>query len=216
MAGSMSTDLRHFMIEDGILWAPDPKADRLLRYLLSIVDEVSLAEEGQMVFTSVRCRRRPGRKPCKAPIAGAWTRDNGEISVVWECFECGDNGVIFGIPPEFEPTGPLEDFDPEDDDGPLLYGGPGLTPTGKGVVTPEAPYQPSPEDEPGFTPQARRAWAELDGRTRMVLLNNVFCTDCGKMVSMQLLEGKIQKGDLILGGRCLECGGPVRRLVERD
>jgi hypothetical protein len=216
MAGSMSTDLRHFMIDEEIFWAPNRQAERLLRYLLSIVDEVSLAPEGQSVTTKVKCRRRPGRKPCRAPVTGGWTREGGEIKVVWECPRCGDNGVIFGIPPEFEPTGPLEDFDPADDDDPLLYGGPGVTLTGKGVVTSEAPSQPSPEDEPGLTPQARRAWAELDGRTRMVLLNNVFCTGCSKMVSMQLLEGKIEKGDLILGGRCLECGGPVRRLVERD
>ncbi len=65
-----------------------------------------------------------------------------------------------------------------------------------------------------FTPRAKRIWESLEIRKRVMILNQVHCVNCPRVVTMQLQHGRVQKGDLILHGRCLECGAVVARLVE--
>lgn len=65
-----------------------------------------------------------------------------------------------------------------------------------------------------FTHHAAKRWEELEPSSRLLILNNVFCVSCRGGGSMQLLEGKMERGDLILKGRCVRCGGEVARVVE--
>jgi hypothetical protein len=68
--------------------------------------------------------------------------------------------------------------------------------------------------EPSFTNPALRLWNAVEPGIRVRLLNNVFCVECGGNTSMQLLDGRVERGDLVLGGRCVRCGGEVARVVE--
>jgi hypothetical protein len=49
-----------------------------------------------------------------------------------------------------------------------------------------------------------------------MLLGNVWCRTCREAGGMVLLNGKIEKGQLVLRGTCTACGEPVARVVERD
>jgi hypothetical protein len=66
-----------------------------------------------------------------------------------------------------------------------------------------------------FTPQARKLWEELDPRTKMRVLNSVWCTQCEKNRPMAELGARVSGGDLVLQGTCGTCGHDVTRLVER-
>lgn len=65
-----------------------------------------------------------------------------------------------------------------------------------------------------FTPLAARRWAELDVQFQIRLLNNVWCVNCRKTTSIVQYDGRMERGDLILEGFCIKCGGPVARVVE--
>ena len=67
---------------------------------------------------------------------------------------------------------------------------------------------------PQFTPAAQRIWAGVDAGMRIRLLNNVWCSSCCNSCSMELLGGRVERGDLVLDGRCVTCGGLVARVVE--
>jgi len=68
--------------------------------------------------------------------------------------------------------------------------------------------------ETQFTPPAARRWAELGGQLQTKLLNNVWCGECRRTTTIVNFKGKIERGDLILVGECIECAGPVARLIE--
>ena len=65
-----------------------------------------------------------------------------------------------------------------------------------------------------FTAQAARRWAALGGRTQTLLLNNVWCVRCSKTTTIVRFTGRIERGDIVLKGRCIHCDGPVARVVE--
>jgi hypothetical protein len=67
-----------------------------------------------------------------------------------------------------------------------------------------------------MTPQARLVWDSIPDRVKMLLLNSVWCSACGKARTIVRYEGRIEVGDLILEGVCGTCGGAVARLVEGD
>jgi hypothetical protein len=48
-----------------------------------------------------------------------------------------------------------------------------------------------------------------------MLLGNVWCRSCREAGGMQLLSGKIEKGQLVLRGTCAACGKHVAKVVER-
>lgn len=69
---------------------------------------------------------------------------------------------------------------------------------------------------PAFTAPAARRWRELDPRLQMLILNHVWCVGCEATTTIIEPTGHIVRGDLILEGTCLRCGGEVRRLVEGE
>jgi hypothetical protein len=176
----------------------------MYRYFRDIIQGVVFEPEGAVVPTGVGCRRRPGHRSCPGVIQAVWEYEEG-ANVTWECPECGDNGYLTGIPEniwdeqediliEFVDESEFKKMDERPDDG--------------GESTPLIDAQPE------FTPQAKRIWESLDIRKRVLILNQVPCVNCPRPVTMQLQRGRVEKGDLILHGRCLECGGVVARLVE--
>jgi hypothetical protein len=90
MARTWITDLTHFL-EDGRLprELPGP-ALRLAEYLGEIVAAVTSVEPDDPL--GVRCRRRPGRRPCSGEIEGYI--DPRFNAIRWACLVCGDNGLI--------------------------------------------------------------------------------------------------------------------------
>ena len=90
MADTWTTDLTHFL-QDGRLpqELPGP-ALRLVEYLGRIVAAVTGAEPDDPL--GVRCRRRPGRRPCPGEIEGYIVPESNAI--YWECLVCGDKGLI--------------------------------------------------------------------------------------------------------------------------
>ncbi len=65
-----------------------------------------------------------------------------------------------------------------------------------------------------FTPQALKQWEAIPGETRQRLLRNVWCAYCSKEVTITHFTGRIQRGALILNGRCSKCQGEVARVIE--
>lgn len=67
-----------------------------------------------------------------------------------------------------------------------------------------------------FTPRAARLWTELGARPQTLLLNNVWCVTCRKQTTIVRFTGKVERGNLVLEGHCIQCDGPVARLIERE
>lgn len=70
------------------------------------------------------------------------------------------------------------------------------------------------ESIPNFTQPARKAWEALPADMRKRLLSNVWCVHCGHETTITHFTGTIKGGDLLLVGKCAECGGDVARVIE--
>jgi hypothetical protein len=93
MRHTWMTDMRHYLDERGDL-APKPgPAMNLALFMGSIVAWATSHAEPR-VRTNVACRRSPGRVRCRGEILAAPGDEPGRI--VWECPECGDNGITYG------------------------------------------------------------------------------------------------------------------------
>ena len=90
LADTWITDIGHFM-DSGDEPLPAP-ARRLSEYFGSLIQAASVRPSGHPDDTPVRCRRRPGRRPCSGFIRVQRSDVPAEIS--WICPECGDNGLI--------------------------------------------------------------------------------------------------------------------------
>ena len=93
MANTWITDLTHFLDERGAIVETPVPARRLAEHFAAIVAAATADPCQAATGSSVRCRRRPGRKPCPGSIRAAITLDD-RMDVVWDCPACGDNGVI--------------------------------------------------------------------------------------------------------------------------
>jgi hypothetical protein len=82
----------HYLDAEGCLADMPAPARNLANHLGAIVSALTSQPRGELRQTSVRCRRRPGRRPCAGQIWAVIEVDSGQIS--WECPACGDNGVI--------------------------------------------------------------------------------------------------------------------------
>lgn len=85
------TDLRHYLDEDGQLAAMPGPAMRLATFVCAIVSWTSRGG-GVRERTNVWCRRTRQRRPCGGEIVAGYGGESADI--VWECPECGDNGLI--------------------------------------------------------------------------------------------------------------------------
>jgi hypothetical protein len=88
---SFVADLRHYVDEGGRLASMPAPALRIATFLCAIVSWASRAG-GPLERTNVWCRRMRRRRPCGGEIVAGY-RD-GSADIVWECPECGDNGLI--------------------------------------------------------------------------------------------------------------------------
>ena len=92
MAKTFVVDLTHFLTEDGAI-APMPgPARRLAEYLGTIVADATTFPTEQYSEQRVKCRCRPGRKPCSGKIETDLEPETDRI--VWWCPACGENGFI--------------------------------------------------------------------------------------------------------------------------
>jgi hypothetical protein len=93
MGDTWITDITHFNGVDAPESNAPAAARRLDQYLHEIVKAASFAKARfHPILTEVRCRRRPGRKPCPGRISVLI--DTGDWAIHWGCTHCGDNGVI--------------------------------------------------------------------------------------------------------------------------
>jgi hypothetical protein len=90
MGNYWSVNLRDFLAENGTIGALSPLGLRLAKYWTEIVAQASNYDEP----TSIRCRRRPRRRPCGGLLTLYFDVDN--FDVLWFCPECDDHGRISG------------------------------------------------------------------------------------------------------------------------
>lgn len=89
MRGTLITNLTHFLDERGRVALPPSRARRIAEFLTEIVTAVT--HDLDAPLAPIKCRRRPGRKPCPGLI-DAYI--NLEDEVLWQCESCRDQGVI--------------------------------------------------------------------------------------------------------------------------
>jgi hypothetical protein len=85
-------DLTHFLSPDGTIGPSQGPARRFADYLCRIVFFATAPLEPDSRPLPVRCRRRPGRRPCIGEIAADIDPENERI--VWWCPACGEEGTI--------------------------------------------------------------------------------------------------------------------------
>lgn len=63
--------------------------------------------------------------------------------------------------------------------------------------------------------KAIQKWKKIDKQHQILLLKNVFCSDCGvtTIIDYNFVD---EKYGLLLKGKCKKCGNPVARYVEID
>lgn len=93
MGDTWICDLTHFLDERGGMAPQSGPARRLAEHLGAIVASITQLPSHKVALTPVRCRRRPGRRPCPGRIEAVVTE---EWSIEWQCPACGDNGSISG------------------------------------------------------------------------------------------------------------------------
>jgi len=92
MGDSWIVDLNHFLDEDGGISPATGSARRLAEHFVAIVSMASRPEIIPPLEYQVRCRRRPGRKPCTGVIEADLDPETEDI--VWWCPICRDTGYI--------------------------------------------------------------------------------------------------------------------------
>jgi|SRR3990172_1280850 len=92
MPDTLITDLTHFLAPDGSIGPQDGPAKRLADYLTKIVVDATAPIGMGSRSTVVRCRRRPGRRPCVGEIETNVDPETEQI--IWWCPVCGEKGSI--------------------------------------------------------------------------------------------------------------------------
>lgn len=93
MSPFMVTDLSHFEPGDSGMELP-PRARKLRKFFGEIARSASVRESGRWAATALRCRRRPGRKPCTGRLEVR--RQDIPPEVEWRCPACDDGGLLSG------------------------------------------------------------------------------------------------------------------------
>jgi repressor LexA len=66
-----------------------------------------------------------------------------------------------------------------------------------------------------FTAEALKLWDKVPTTARKKLLSNVWCGACRSTTTIVDMHGSVKGGDLVLTGRCKDCGANVARVVEQ-
>jgi hypothetical protein len=96
-----SIHLRDLLADNGTIAAYSPRGLRLATYWTEIVSQATLYDEPTML----RCRRRPGRRPCAGLLTIFFDIDNDDV--LWFCPICNDEGRISGWQDTFWDNGNL-------------------------------------------------------------------------------------------------------------
>lgn len=83
------SDLRNF---EASPQCASTRTARLARFLGEIVSASSVMTSGEFQTSSLKCRRRPNRRPCRGHIRLGRDPETDEIH--WSCISCNDRGVI--------------------------------------------------------------------------------------------------------------------------
>ena len=67
---------------------------------------------------------------------------------------------------------------------------------------------------PEFSTAAAKLWVAIPSDTRKSLLTSVWCSQCHHAITITNFTGVVKAGDLLLVGKCAECGGDVARVIE--
>lgn len=70
------------------------------------------------------------------------------------------------------------------------------------------------ESIPEFSTEAAKLWAKLSVESKKRLLSNVWCGKCRHAVTITNFTGVVKSRDLLLVGKCAECGDDVARVIE--
>jgi hypothetical protein len=85
------SDLRHFLdMPDDV---PGP-ARKMAEHLEFVVRAATASGAGSWWVSALKCRRRPGNRPCRGHIAVF--RADLPAPIEWQCSACADEGVISG------------------------------------------------------------------------------------------------------------------------
>lgn len=66
------------------------------------------------------------------------------------------------------------------------------------------------------TNPAKKAWDKIPNSARMRILNTVWCGGCRKSGNANPEKMSVSRGFLKIEGKCMACGGPVCRVVEKE
>ena len=79
MGNHWSVDLRHYLLPEGKPARLSPRGRRLFEYWTEIVSQATQYDDP----TTLLCRRRPGRQPCKALLTIFFDIDTNDV--LWFC-----------------------------------------------------------------------------------------------------------------------------------
>jgi hypothetical protein len=92
MGNTWIVDLRHYLTSAGAMAQMPSRARILAGYFASIVVDATTNLDDPSI---VRCRRRPGHRPCSGIVMSYPSADEND-SILWHCPVCHDNGIISG------------------------------------------------------------------------------------------------------------------------
>ena len=92
MGNTWIVDIRHYLDPSGAFADMPSRARLLAEYFTHIVVDATTNIDDE---PNVRCRRRPGRRPCTGTIMSYPAADDLD-RIYWYCPICNDNGFISG------------------------------------------------------------------------------------------------------------------------
>jgi hypothetical protein len=67
-----------------------------------------------------------------------------------------------------------------------------------------------------FTRPALWFWDGIPEHIQALMLGSAWCRQCRSVTTLVDFKGNIQRGDLVLRGHCVYCGGPAARVIESE
>jgi len=92
MGDTWITDMSHFDYNEEEAHRVPNRGKRLAEYLASIIERTVKRAPMDGNNVGIRCRRRPGRRPCTGVLQSEMHPHGNELR--WWCPVCGDNGRI--------------------------------------------------------------------------------------------------------------------------